>query len=181
MSTPDAVLEFWFSPQNRPRWFVRSDEFDRAVCERFGELHARAAEGELADWAATPRGALALILLLDQVPRNIFRGTPAAFASDPLALATARAAVDAGHDRDLSQEERVFMYLPFEHSEDLRDQERCLELMGGLSDEPSWREYAEAHRKIIARFGRFPHRNAVLGRESTPEEVAFLTEPNSSF
>lgn len=181
MSTPDDVLEFWFSPRVRPKWFVRSDELDQEIRENFSELHARAASGALEGWAATPRGALALVILLDQFPRNMFRGTAEAFASDPQARAVATAAIDAGLDHDLSQEERLFLYLPLEHSEDLADQERCVELMRKLDEEPMWLDYAVRHRDIIARFGRFPHRNSILGRDSTDEESEFLMQPGSSF
>ncbi len=181
MSSPERVLEFWFSPASRPRWFVRSEAFDREIRERLGELHARAAAGGLDGWATTPHGALALVVLLDQVPRNAYRGTPEMFASDAKAREIARAAIDAGHDRDLTQEERLFMYLPLEHSEDLADQERCVELVRELDEQPQWLGYAIRHRDIVARFGRFPHRNAVLGRESTAEEREFLQQPGSSF
>ncbi|HEY8374880.1 MAG TPA: DUF924 family protein [Nannocystis sp.] len=181
MSSPDDVLGFWFSPRVRPQWFVRSDAFDREICERFHEVYVDAAAGALDDWAKTPRGALALVILLDQFPRNMFRGTPAAFGSDAKAREIARAAVDAGLDDSLSQEERLFLYLPFEHSEDLADQERAVALIGALTENATWRDYAIRHRDIIARFGRFPHRNAILGRPSTAEEAEFLLEPNSSF
>ncbi|MBZ5714686.1 DUF924 family protein [Nannocystis pusilla] len=181
MSTPDAVLEFWFSPRVRPKWFVRSDELDHEIRETFGELHARAAAGALDGWAASPRGALALVILLDQFPRNMFRGTAEAFASDAKAREIAKLALEAGLDHDLSQEERLFLYLPLEHSEDLADQERCVELMRALDETPLWHDYAVRHRDIIARFGRFPHRNAILGRDSTAEECEFLMQPGSSF
>jgi uncharacterized protein (DUF924 family) len=181
MSTPGDIIGFWFAAAARPRWFVRSDEFDQTVRERFGELHARAAAGGLDEWASTPHGALALILLLDQVPRHMFRRLPEAFATDAKAREVSRAAIEAGHDQDLTQEERLFMYLPLEHSEELADQDRCVELMRKLDQEPSWLDYAVRHRDIIARFGRFPHRNAVLGRDSTDEECEFLAQPGSSF
>ena len=178
--SPDDVLGFWFSDESRPSWFARSEGFDARVRETLGPLHAQAVRGELADWAATPRGALALIVLLDQAPRNLHRGGPASFASDALALAHARAAVDAGFDRQLEETERVFLYMPFEHSESLADQDRSVTLMAGLAD-PMWLDYAERHRQVIARFGRFPHRNTTLGRASTDEELEFLTQPGSSF
>lgn len=181
MSTPDAVLDFWFSPRVRPKWFVRCDELDREIRSTFGELHARAASGALDGWGAAPRGALALVILLDQFPRNMFRGTPEAFASDAKAREVANAALDAGHEHALTQEERLFLYLPLEHSEELADQERCVELMRALDETPMWLDYAVRHRDVIARFGRFPHRNAVLGRESTAEECEFLMQPGSSF
>ncbi|MDC0670758.1 DUF924 family protein [Nannocystis radixulma] len=181
MSTPDAILEFWFSPQVRPKWFVRSDELDHGIREDFGELHTRAAAGALDGWAASPRGALALVILLDQFPRNMFRGTAEAFASDAKAREIANLALESGHDHDLAQEERLFLYLPLEHSEELADQERCVELMRALDETPLWHDYAVRHRDVIARFGRFPHRNAVLGRDSTAEECEFLMQPGSSF
>lgn len=180
LPTPAAVLDFWFSDATRPHWFARSDAFDARVREHLGELHARAAAGELDAWAADPRGALALVVLLDQVPRNIHRGTPAAFASDAAAVRVATAVIDAGRDAGLTEEERVFLYLPLEHSESLADQDRCLALMSALPT-PLWRDYADRHRVIIERFGRFPHRNAILGRESTPAELEFLAGPGSSF
>lgn len=174
------VLDFWFAATTRPGWFVRSEVFDARVRAELGPLHERAARGELDAWAGEPRGALALVILLDQVPRNIHRGSPLAFASDARALQHARAAVDAGLDRSLEEVERVFLYLPFEHSEALADQDRSVALMGALA-EPMWLDYAERHRVVIARFGRFPHRNATLGRESSPEELEFLQQPGSSF
>ncbi|MCY1012744.1 DUF924 domain-containing protein [Nannocystis pusilla] len=124
---------------------------------------------------------MALVILLDQFPRNMFRGTPEAFASDAKAREVANAALDAGHEHALTQEERLFLYLPLEHSEELADQERCVELMRALDETPMWLDYAVRHRDVIARFGRFPHRNAVLGRESTAEECEFLMQPGSSF
>lgn len=174
------VLDFWFAAANQPRWFVRDPAFDAEVVARLGLLHERAAAGEFDSWGEDPRGALALVLLLDQVPRNAFRGQARAFASDPHARAITVRAVDRGFDRVLAEAERVFLYLPLEHSESLADQERCCALMAALSA-PIWLDFAERHRAIIARFGRFPHRNAVLGRPSTDEEIAFLAEPGSSF
>jgi uncharacterized protein (DUF924 family) len=178
--SPDDVLDFWFSAAAQPSWFVRSEAFDARVREILGPLYAQAARGELDHWAADARGALALVLLLDQAPRNLHRGSADAFATDARALKHARAAVDAGLDRQLGETERVFLYMPFEHSESLADQDRCLALMSALA-EPMWRDFADRHRTIIARFGRFPHRNAVVGRESTKEELEFLSQPGSSF
>lgn len=178
--TADEVLDFWFSAATQPSWFIRSEAFDARVRESLGPLHSQAARGELDRWAATTRGALALIILLDQAPRNIHRGSADAFASDAHALKHARAVVDAGHDTDLNELERLFLYLPFEHSESLADQDRCCQLTR-LLPTAQWAEYADKHRAIIARFGHFPHRNAILGRESTPEELEFLKQPGSSF
>lgn len=175
-----GVLEWWFDEATRPNWFERSDAFDRAVAERLGEWHEKARAGALDGWAVTPHGLLALVILLDQVPRNIHRGTAAAFATDTKALALARLAVDRGFDQDMTLHERLFLYLPFEHAEDLADQERSVALFRALG-EPTYLDYAIRHRDVIARFGRFPHRNAILGRQSTAAERQFLEEPGSSF
>ncbi len=174
------VLAFWFAASSKAHWFERSDAFDEAVRARLGPLHARAMAGEIDGWAGEPRGLLALVILLDQVPRNIHRGTPSAFATDAKALALARLAVDRGLDAGFEPDERLFLYLPFEHSEQLADQERSVALFRGLGD-ANYLDYAIRHRDVIARFGRFPHRNAVLGRASTAAELAFLEEPGSAF
>jgi len=174
--TPQDVLDFWFA---RPAdWFRKSDAFDIEIRNRFFQLHEQMAAG-MKDWLQTADRCLARIIVLDQFPRNMFRGTPRAFATDHLALEAARHALAKKFDSGYSREERIFAYLPFEHSESLADQERACELMQPLGDEQY--RYAIAHRDIIARFGRFPHRNAILGRASTPEEVAFLATPGSSF
>lgn len=179
----DDILRFWFDETEERFWFARNDDFDRTIRDRFGSTVAAAAEGRLDHWAATPRGALALVLLLDQFPRNLFRGSSRAFATDAAALATARAAIDRGLDLDpaLERRQRVFFYLPFMHSESLADQEACVRLMRERGGSEVNIDFAERHRAIIERFGRFPHRNAVLGRQSTPEELAFLQQPGSSF
>lgn len=178
--TPEDVLDFWFDPANQPHWFKKSVAFDKAVRERLGGAHEAAAAGRLDDWRATPEGALALVVLLDQVPRNIHRGTPRAFATDPAALAVAKAAIDKGFDRDLGRDQKLLLYLPLEHSEALADQERSVVLFSAMGS-AKHTDYAVRHRDIIARFGRFPHRNAILGRASTDEELRFLEEPGSSF
>jgi len=180
VQTPDDVLDFWFAESTRPSWFARSEAFDALVRAKLGPLHERAVRGELDTWGAEPRAALALVLLLDQAPRNLHRGSARSFASDAAALRHARAIVDAGLDQNLSEVEKVFLYLPFEHSESLADQDRCLALTAAMID-PLWHNFAEKHQVVIARFGRFPHRNAVLGRESTPEELEFLQQPGSGF
>jgi uncharacterized protein (DUF924 family) len=188
-SSGTEVLLFWFGPaaewgKPHKRWFTKSDAFDREVRERFLPLHEEAAAGRLSHLRESAADCLALILLLDQFPRNMFRGTPRAFATDPLALETARHAVDRGFDRGLLPVERLFVYLPFEHAETLAHQERSCELTKALDAYPETNDvyrYALAHRDIIRRFGRFPHRNAILGRTSTPEELEFLKEPGSSF
>ena len=185
------VLSFWFGPPDsaergrpRPCWFKKDEQFDQEIRNRFLALHESAHGGALAAWERTPLAALALIVALDQFPRNMFRGEARAFAADALALAVARRAVDQGFDALLRPVERTFVYLPFEHAEDLASQRRSLALYTGLAGESGTAgnlEYARRHYEIIARFGRFPHRNAMLGRDSTPEEEAFLLQPGSSF
>ena len=180
---PQAVREFWFG-SDRKAWFEKNPAFDEEIRRRFLPLYEVGAAGKLQDWKHKPADCLALVILLDQFPRNMFRGTARAFTADAVARDAARAIVDRGWDKALSADERMFAYLPFEHSESLADQERCLALMKEIAvfpetaDLPKW---AEAHRVIIRRFGRFPHRNAALGRESTPEEIEFLRQPGSSF
>ena len=180
-NTIAEILDFCFAEGPVKRWFVKDPAFDAAVRARLASLHDAAVDGQFDDWRETPAGCVALCILLDQVPRNVFRGTAAAFASDPQARAVTRHALAQGFDRDLPQVQRLFLYLPLEHSEDLADQELSVQLIGALDEAPEWLDYAIRHRDIIARFGRFPHRNAALGRASTPEEEAFLTQPGSSF
>lgn len=191
------VLDFWFLPPEhpghgrpRPEWFRKDPDFDAQIRQRFGPLIAAALAGELAHWAdrpsaATAPAALAAVLVLDQFTRNTGRGTAAAFAGDAQALAIARALVDQGLDRGLGGVQRQFVYLPFEHAESLPDQNRAVALFQGLAtDHPHLADlvgWAEQHRVIVARFGRFPHRNAALGRRSTAEEAAFLKTPGSGF
>jgi len=183
----EQVLDFWFGPQagaSRPEWFRKSDRFDAQIRERFGALHERAAAGGLADWEAAPRPALALLVVLDQFSRNLHRNDARAFAQDARALRVAEAMVERGWDRELLPVQRQFAYLPFEHAEDLAAQERAMALFGALEDYPETKglvDWAAKHRVIIRRFGRFPHRNAALGRASTAEELAFLREPGSGF
>jgi uncharacterized protein (DUF924 family) len=170
------VIAFW-RDAGPTRWFRKNEAFDRAFRERYLAAHEAAARGELDGWRATADGALALCILLDQFPRNAFRGTPRMFATDAKAREVARAAVRDGFDLQTDEPLRQFFYLPFTHSERLKDQELCVELTSRIAD-ASLREeslrYARMHRDIIARFGRFPHRNAVLGRATTPGEQAFL-------
>jgi len=186
------VLEFWFgapgsASDGRPRaeWFRRSDAFDRLIARRFMASIEQALAGGLRDWDAEPGTALARILLLDQFTRNVFRDTPRAFAGDALALAAARELVKSGRDATLPPLQRAFVYLPFEHAEDLGAQDEAVRLFGllaaGRDDLAGMLDYAERHRAVIARFGRFPHRNEVLGRTSTAEELAFLQQPGSRF
>ncbi|MCC6558840.1 MAG: DUF924 domain-containing protein [Polyangiaceae bacterium] len=175
---------------NRAMWFKKSDALDAELREQFGAELDRALRGELEGWKATPRGTVAFIVLLDQIARNVRRGTPGAFAGDPQALAACLEALDRGLDRELGAAERWFLYMPLMHSEDVGHQRRCVALFERLAEETSGatREalgpavpFAVRHLEIIERFGRFPHRNEVLGRVSTEEEIAFLKEPNSSF
>ena len=169
---PGDVVSFWI--QAGPKaWFGKSEAFDTEIRQRFEALHHAAARGELGDWADTPEGALALLLLLDQFPRNLFRGSPHAFATDPLARRVAREAVDRGLDGQVDPELRQFFYLPFEHSEHLEDQDHGVRLCTA-SGAPRLAKWANIHRDIIARFGRFPHRNEKLGRTTTEAEQAFL-------
>lgn len=156
-------------------WFARDEAFDARFRERFEAVHFAAARRELDHWAETPEGSLALLILLDQFPRNVFRGTGHAFATDPLARHFAVMAVDGGQDRAVENDLRRFFYLPFQHSENRADQDRQLGLFQGV-ERPADDRWAEHHHKVIARFGRFPHRNRALGRETTPEEQAFLDE-----
>jgi uncharacterized protein (DUF924 family) len=190
-----AVLDFWFGPpddpghaQTRPQWFRKDEAFDAAIVQRFGALTERALIGGIDDWSAAPLmplPALARVIVLDQFTRNSFRGTARAFAGDAMALQTARAMVASGLDRRLTGVQRQFCYLPFEHAEDLAHQRTAVQLFEQLGrDEPALvglAEWAQRHLDIVARFGRFPHRNAALGRVSTAEEIAFLLLPGSSF
>lgn len=177
MAQPGDVIAFW-QQAGPAKWFAKDDAFDAAIRDRFEELHHRAARGELAGWMDSWQGSLALLLLLDQFPRNIWRGSGHAFATDPLARHLADAAIAAGHDLAAPAELRSFYYLPFEHSEDLADQDRCLTLCAALDAETGGdlARWAALHRDIIVRFGRFPHRNKALGRVSLDEELQFLDE-----
>lgn len=165
-----AVVDFW--QQSSAHWFSKSERFDRAFRTRFLALHEAAARGELAHWAATPEGALALLILLDQFPRNAFRGTPRMYATDLQARAIARDGLARGHMQAVPVPLRLFFCLPFAHSEELADQDLSVELNARLG--PVWRSHAIGHRDIVRRFGRFPHRNPILGRAMTRAEQAFL-------
>jgi len=191
--TPHDVLDFWFgasgsATDGRPRreWFVKDAAFDATIRERFGATIDSAVAGGLRDWDDSgPQGVLARLLVLDQFTRNAWRGQPASFAGDALALAAARQLVDSGADRALTPLQRSFAYMPFEHAEDAAMQERAVALFAALAaqhaDFDETLDYARRHRDVIARFGRFPHRNAILGRVSTPAETAFLQQPGSRF
>jgi len=184
--TPDDVLNFWFVENGRDQWFGKEEAFDDEIHRRFAEVARRARDGMLERWVEAPRSCLALILLIDQFSRNLYRQSPLAWSADVHALAIAKLALEKGYDVELDNIERAFMYLPFMHSEMLADQERSVELTeknNDSGDEFNQANYDSAirHRDIIARFGRFPHRNEVLERESTDEEIEFLKEPGSSF
>ncbi len=179
----EDILTFWFGTtdlaadiERREVWFRSTPEFDAALRERYTGVQERAGGGAFDRFVDTREDCLALVLALDQFPRNIFRGTPRAFATDAKAREVARTALDRRYDRGLCRSARVFFYLPFEHSESLADQERAVELYRGLEEERSLRA-ALGHRDAIRRFGRFPHRNAVLGRENTPDEAEYLKDP----
>ena len=193
-----AVLAFWFGEPGsserdtfRKLWFEKSEATDRQIAERFGSLIERALRGELADWSQQPASALAQIVLLDQFTRNVFRDTPRAFAGDARALAAATAMVGQRQDEALPTLQRCFVYMPFEHAEGAGAQDEAVRLFTRLADAAastalatdlrSMLDYAQRHRAVIRRFGRFPHRNAILGRHSTPDEIAFLQQPGSRF
>ena len=177
---PEVVLAFWFEELGPKDWWGKDTALDARIGQRFGELLARAARCELHAWRAAPWGRLAEVLVLDQFSRHVHRDTPGAFACDPLALALAQEAVARGDDRALTATERVFLYLPYMHSESRAIQAESVALYerNGLEDNL---DFARRHQAIVERFGRYPHRNATLGRESTPEEAGFLKEPGSRF
>jgi uncharacterized protein (DUF924 family) len=176
----EDVLRFWFQECTPAQWFRKDEEFDRRLRERFAALNDKISKMPTEACLGDARTALAAVIVCDQFPRNMHRGSARAFACDAHALAIAEGAVARGYDAGLSKDERSFLYLPFEHAEDAAAQARAVALMATL-DDPDLLKWAQAHKVIIDRFGRFPHRNATLGRTSTPEEVQFLSEPGSSF
>jgi uncharacterized protein (DUF924 family) len=181
-SLAPEVLRFWFGEgaeygKAHKRWFVKNAAFDAEIRGRFAQLHERLARNH--EWLDDPRGCLARIIVLDQFPRNMYRGSVRAFSSDALALEAAKHMVAKGWDRSLLPVEKQFVYLPFEHSESLADQQRACDLMRPLGEELY--DWALRHKRVIERFGRFPHRNEILGRASTPDEIEFLKQPGSSF
>lgn len=167
------IVAFW-RDAGQKKWFEKDEAFDRQVAERFEAIHAEAAAGRLSGWAETPEGALALILVLDQFSRNLFRGRPQAFAQDVMAADVAGRSLLAGFDRKVDPSLRLFFYMPFMHSEAIADQERCISLFHEFVGTAAGLTHAHEHARIIRRFGRFPHRNAVLGRHTTPAEQSFL-------
>lgn len=180
--TKQDILYFWFEETRPVQWFQKNEDFDRIIRDRFLVTVEMARDGLCDHWSGQADGALALCITLDQFPRNIFRHSQQAFASDEKALRVARGAIASGFDQIMPPIRRRFLYLPFEHSENLRDQELSVAYFAAMKDDdPMGYEYALRHRDVIERFGRFPHRNAVLGRESTPEEILYLSQPNAGF
>jgi uncharacterized protein (DUF924 family) len=173
------VIEFWFSELGQNDWWKKDPALDKQIAQRFGAVNAAAARSELFHWRASAEGRLAEVLVLDQFSRNIHRDKPGSFASDPLALALAQEAVSHGFDKSLPARQRVFLYMPYMHSESRAVHVEAERLFKTL--DKFYLEFEQKHRAIIERFGRYPHRNAILGRESTPEEVEFLQQPGSSF
>ena len=179
MSTIAEIFDFWFAPGMAAKWFKQ--DLDRQVRERLGALHEKAAAGELDDWRESAEGCVALVVLLDQTPRNIFRGDPRTYATDEAARAVTRHALDKGFDSGLTQAQRRIVYIRLEHSEALGDQKLSVRLTSHLDEDPDWHKWALHHRDIIARFGRFPHRDGILGHENSTEEEAFLADPKPAF
>ena len=177
---PDAILAFWFEEISPPQWWARSEAFDRLIAQRFDAIHAAATRGELYNWRGSADGRLAEIIVLDQFSRNLYRDDPRAFASDGMALALAQTAVAAGADLELPIERRAFLYMPYMHSESPRIHAQAVELFSQPGLEGNL-NFELRHKAIIDRFGRYPHRNAALGRSSTAEEIEFLQTPGSSF
>ncbi|MCF8058353.1 MAG: DUF924 domain-containing protein [Bacteriovoracaceae bacterium] len=174
------VLAFWFEDLKPQEWFQKSDELDKAICDKFGALHKAATLGELEEWRSTPRGRLAEILVLDQFSRNIHRGKPESFASDSMALVLAQEAIRQKSHQELSAPKRAFLYMPYMHSESKKIHREAMELFGEPGLEFNL-NFEVKHKKIIDRFDRYPHRNEILGRTSTSEELEFLKEEGSSF
>lgn len=176
----EQVLAFWFDELKPSDWFAKSDKLDGEIRTRFGDLHRQAMAGELDHWVDDDAGALALVIVLDQFSRNIHRNSPGAFAGDHKALQIAAAMVQSGRDKNLDATQRLFLYMPYMHSESLAVHQQAVKLFTDLGLEKNL-DYELRHKAIIERFGRYPHRNAILGRESTPQEEAFLQTPGSSF
>ncbi len=178
--TPQQVLNFWFEQSTPAQWFEKDERFDQQIQQQFGKWHAHVAAAEAYAWRSSSEGRLAEIIVLDQFSRNLYRDQAAAFACDPMALVLAQEAIAQGADQQLSPVQRSFLYMPFMHSESRLIHEKALDLFTQLGIENNLK-FEKLHKAIIDRFGRYPHRNAVLGRTSTPEELEFLKQPNSSF
>ena len=177
---PNEIIDFWFSERVKPLWFKKKEEFDREIKERFSDIYQLAKIGALNSWRDNAIDILALIIILDQFPRNMFRNTAQAFATDSQAAELTKYAVEHNYQSNLTEEQQAFLYMPLMHSEDRKDQNKCVKLFKSLGREDNLK-FAIEHQKIIDRFGRFPHRNQILGRESTQVEQEFLTQPGSSF
>jgi len=176
--TPRVVIDFWFDKKHEQLWFAKDEKFDNKIRDRFIDTYQKAVRGELKDWEENKEGVLALVIILDQFSRNMFRDSPQAFATDDKALKLSKYAIAKGWDNELSDEHKQFLYMPFMHSENLDDQELGVKLFGGSEES---KRYAVMHRDIIKRFGRFPHRNKILNSKSTQDEIEFLKQKNSSF
>lgn len=170
---PETILDFWFSDEVRPRWFDSTPELDSKIRERFRSLWESASKGELDEWRVTAEGALALVIVLDQLPLNMFRGLPAAFETEQQAVTVAKLAIESGLDRAIGKSQLAFLYMPLMHSESMSDQDLSVRMFDAAGLEEN-AKFARHHRSLIERFGRFPHRNAILGRESSAEEIAYL-------
>ncbi len=177
---PEAVINFWFEEIDPKQWWKKDQALDELICSRFRKVHEQASRCELYPWRQTPRGRLAEIIILDQFSRNIYRDQPGAFAHDALALALAQVAVEQGADMNLNTDEKSFLYMPYMHSESLAIHEIAMMIYNQAGLEYNY-DFEKKHKAIIERFGRYPHRNAILGRESTPEECEFLKQPDSGF
>jgi uncharacterized protein (DUF924 family) len=180
LADPEAVLSFWFEELTQKDWWRKSDALDQVIADRFAATHLALARHIPDEWRLSADAVLALTIVFDQFPRNIYRGTPLAYATDCLALREARRAVAEGLDRQVEKARRLFLYMPFQHAENLEDQNLCVRLVGQLENEKLLR-YAQEHRDVIVQFGRFPHRNGLLARQNTPEEEVYLAQPGSGF
>lgn len=174
------IIDFWFTELEPKQWWQKDDEFDSMIQTRFGKLHEQAKAGELSHWRETALGSLAEVIVLDQFSRNIYREKPESFVCDPMALALAQVAISKGFDKELSETQRVFLYMPFMHSESRLIHIEAVKLFESVGNQNNL-DFENKHKAIIDRFGRYPHRNNILGRESTKEEVEFLKQPNSGF
>ena len=183
MIKPGEILDFWFKDAHRPLWWQRNDDFDAAIRARFAGTAEAAALGKLDGWISTPEGALALIIALDQFSRNLHRGSPRTWAQDPKARATTREALKRGHDAAFDDPDmKLFMYMPLMHSEDREDQALCLRLLTErIPDQESAIKASHEHKAVVDRYGRFPHRNKILGRPNTPEEEEYLSDPDAGW
>lgn len=178
----EKILHFWFVESQPEQWFMKNDDFDRTIIDRFTETYNNAADGQYDSWQDDPEGCVALCIVLDQFPRNMFRGSPKSFATDERALQIAKHAVSKGFDMQVAVKKRGFLYLPYEHSEDLNDQRKSVELYSKMkAEDPLGYDYALRHLEVIEQFGRFPHRNVILGRKNTAEEDIYLSRPGAGF